>query len=558
MLLSRNFLPHSFGKLFATFAFSILSLTNIIAYDRLGINNLDDDFKDTCSVAYKSIDIDKTDDSLAVAIYNPDNATVPSPQTYSDTLWTNPISGNKVHIQRLSGVDTLVVKKKSVAIPIVEALGINFGVWAYDHFLFDKNWANINGKTIKHNLKSSWILDTDSYSGNQFSHPFHGSIFYNSARYHGQTYYASALYPLIGSCVWEYFCETNEPSYNDFLSTGFGGGIIGESTYRLSDVIFDNSKRGAERFFREIIATILNPSRGVHRLFTGQMWRVSPDRGKMVEPEPFSVNVELGGRFMTEMRHKNRHKDIGYVGVALDYGEHSDKKSHHKPFDFFQMRATLNLSSDDPTFSDLYIKGRIATKQMKSENDWHFDLALYQVYKYIDNYGENGKSQRLQRPGDFPLINEACSFGGGLYMEKTGCNTSFSNDFLIDAIPFGGTTADHFMPRRYNFASGFSVNNDMRFCLNKKMIVGDEFYFARLYVWKGSAVGDPTDRNKWFWGDKGNNSVFLNKAYVFINLPYNLKLHAEHQLYYRRTNYEAYPKVHAKSQEIRVGLVYSL
>ena len=551
--LSRE--SYSLGKLISLLAFFFLHTTIIMAG---GHNYILEDLNagDTLDIA--TLEINETADIDSI----PADTIAGQPEknifTNNDTTWTNPILGSRVHLQRIDDTDTLVTKKRKTVIPIVESLGINFSVWAYDRFFKNAGWAKVDGKTIKHNLGCTWILDPDSYSGNQFSHPFHGSMFYNAARYHGHSYYSSALFPLVGSFVWQYFCETNEPSYNDFLSTGIGGSAIGETTYRISDLLLDNSKRGVERFFREIIGGFLNPARGVHRLFSGQMWHVSPDRGKMVEPEPFSFDVSVGGRFMTEMRRERRHRSLGYVDFTLDYGEHYDEKDHHKPFDYFHVHAMLNLASSHPTFADLSINRRIARKQFASSHDWHYDLGLYQLYRYIDNYGENNTSESKRNPGDFPLLSEACSFGSGLYMEKTGRKISFSNDLLINAVPFGSTTADHFHPRRYNFASGFSITDEVRFCLNNKVIVGDEFYFARLYVWKGSKTGDPNDRNKWFWGDKGNNSIFLNKAYILINLPYHLKLKAEHQLYYRRTNHEVYPKVHAKSQEIRVGLVYSL
>jgi hypothetical protein len=288
------------------------------------------------------------------------------------------------------------------------------------------------------------------------------------------------------------------------------------------------------------------------------MWRRSGVRGKIVEPEPFSVDIGVGGRFLREFRHKGRHKQMGYVDFTLDYGEHYDEKDHHSPFDFFHVHALLNISGNDPTFSDIYIKGRIATLQFTTAGNWKYDLGFYQVYKYIDNYGENGKSESRQNAGDLPFVNEACSFGSGLYVEKVNRRTSFSNSLLIDGIAFGGTTADYYHPRRYNYASGFSITNDIRFCLNNKVVIGDELYFARMYVLKGSKEGDPTDRNNWFWGDKGNNSIFMNKAYIYLHLPYNLRLNAEHTLFYRRSNYEMYPHVHAKSQEFKVGLVYSL
>ena len=108
---------------------------------------------------------------------------------YPDTTWQSFTTGSRVHLQRLSPLDTLVIPKKNSFKPILESLAINFGVWGYDHFIRDEGWADVTGKTIKHNFKAGWSLDIDSYSGNQFSHPYHGSMFYNAARYHGHNYY---------------------------------------------------------------------------------------------------------------------------------------------------------------------------------------------------------------------------------------------------------------------------------------------------------------------------------------------------------------------------------
>lgn len=473
---------------------------------------------------------------------------------YPDTTWQSFTTGSRVHLQRLSLQDTLVITKKNSIKPILESLAINFGVWGYDHFLRDDGWADVTGKTIKHNFKAGWSLDIDSYSGNQFSHPYHGSMFYNAARYHGHNYYVSALYPLIGSCVWEYFCETNEPSYNDFLSTGIGGSAIGEVTHRVSDLVFDNSKRGVERLFRELVGGFINPARGVHRLFSGQMWRVGQNRGKIVEPEPFSLDVGIGNRYMKEMRGQHRQKNVAYVDFLMNYGQHYDGKDSHKPFDYFRLYALLNISGNDPTFSHIDIKGRIATKQFSTSKNWQYDLGFYQVYKYIDNYGDN----KTQRPGNYALLNEACSFAGGLYVEKTGRKLSFSNDFMVDGVGFGGTTSDYYKPRRYNYASGFSFRNDTRLCVNHILAVGNDLYFARMFVFKGTKKGDMEEANPYFWGDKGNNSILMNRAYLNINLKYNIKLNVEHILYYRRSNYDQYPHVRAKSYEMKLGLIYSI
>ena len=66
------------------------------------------------------------------------------------------------------------------------------------------------------------------------------------------------------------------------------------------------------------------------------------------------------------------------------------------------------------------------------------------------------------------------------------------------------------------------------------------------------------EANPYFWGDKGNNSILMNRAYLNINLKYNIKLNVEHILYYRRSNYDQYPHVRAKSYEMKLGLIYSI
>ncbi len=492
-------------------------------------------------------------DSISPMAYL-DEAEAPQPGLWlhADTVWRNPVTGSKVHLQRLSGTDTLVAADHSILKPVGEALAFNFGVWAWDHYLYDRQWADINARTIRTNLKSAFVLDNDSYSGNQFSHPYHGSMFYGAARYHGHSYYTAAVYPLIGSMVWEYFCENNLPAFNDFLSTGIGGSAIGEVTYRTSDIIFDNSKTGVGRVIRELVGGFLNPARGAHRLFSGEMWAVSPARGKHVQPEPFSLEVSVGNRYMHEMRGLHRSKNVGYVSFLMDYGDRFAKKDKPKPFDYFRMHMLLNLAGKNPTFSDLDIRGRIHGWQCSTKGDWRFDAGIYQVFRYLDNYG--GKND--ERPGNFALINEAMSFGVGLYTEKVGTHTSFSNDFLADGIGLGGTTADYYRPRRYSFASGYSLRNDARLTVNRLLSVGDDFYFARLYVHNGS--GDPERAGNYYWGDEGHNSIFLNRAYLRLRMQQSLTLKIEHVLYYRRSTLAHYKDVHAKSYEMNLGLVYSL
>jgi|GEM_PF-353766 len=471
---------------------------------------------------------------------------------HRDSTWVNFATGSRVHFIRLTRQDTLVTPDRAVAKPILESLAINFGVWGYDHWVKDRGWADVTSRTIHHNLTHDFVLDNDSYSGNQFSHPYHGSMFYNAARYHGHSYYTAALYPLIGSMVWEYFCETNRPAYNDFLSTGIGGTAIGEATFRASDLIFDNSKTGLGRVVRELAGSILNPARGIHRLFSGEMWRVSPVRGKHIQPAPFSAEVGVGNRYMRELRHHNRHKNVSYVDFLLLYGDHFWLQKDPKPFDYFRLHILLNTTPSQPTFSDVDIRGRLFGKQLEGRRGWQVDWAVYQNFRYLDNYGQKHE----QNPGDYALHCEAVSFGVGSYQQRIGKHHTFSNDFVFNIVPFGACTSDYYEARRYNFATGFSLRNEIRYSFNSRFTIGNDTYFARYFVPKGGRR--PDLRSDYYWGDRGHSSIWLSRTYVLVNVHRYLKAKAEHLLYYRRSYYTYYPEHHGKSIEVNLGLVYSL
>lgn len=475
-----------------------------------------------------------------------------------DSVWTDSATLQRVHLIQLSDNDTLRYLPTNAIKPILESLGINFGVWAWDHFVTDREWADINAHTIHTNLKHDWVLDTDSYSGNQFSHPYHGSMFYGAARYHGHGYYTAALYPLVGSMVWEYFCETNLPAYNDFLSTGIGGSALGEALYRTSDLVFDDTRRGVPRVLREIVGSLLCPARGIHRLFSGESWRVSESRGKMVAPQPFQFTIGVGERFMTEYRHRGTNKQVTYLDFTLNYGQRFHFNQRTKPFDYFRLHVLANLGGGNPTISDADIRGRIFGHSTDTKSGWQFDLGLYQNFRYVDNYAKGAEhaAQDGCSAGDLPLFAEAASFGVGTYAQKNNRHTAFANDFSLNGVGFGAVANEHFPTRRYNFASGFSLRDEISFSFYKCGRIGCDAYFGRFYTFKGG-YGAQQD-SPYYWGTRGHASVFLVRSFIEIPLWHYTLLSLQHKLWYRRSQYDYYPDIHAKSSEILLGLHYSI
>lgn len=505
-----------------------------------------------------------------------------------DSVWNDSITHIRTHLQR---PDTLTpytcalhfFGKKANGTPklpglqaLIEDISINALVFSWDHFVTDRQWARVTHETLHQNLTEGWVWDNDSFSGNQFSHPFHGSMFYNAAREHGNSYGVSLLYPLVGSLTWEVLCETNRPAVNDLLSTGIGGAAVGEVTHRVSDIFFDNTKRGPERVIREIVGTFLNPVRGLHRIMSGEMFRVNHfNAGKKEESMPYTFQMGVGDRYIYDrepIHHhtgERYHEHIPFLDFRFNYGDHFnhlDEGKSPRAYDQFSLYALVNVSADSPTVGELDIRGRIGSMQRQLPNQWKLDLGFYQNIKYIDHYNKDTD----QGSGNLAIISEAASFGTGLYIERQGHRTTLTHDFMLSAVPLGGSSADYYPLRRYNFGTGASLRYRFQFALNRYFSVGEDLYFMRLFILKGERpekLAIYTDNESQYqqemedginaWGDKGEQSIFQNRLYFNLNLYKNLHFNFHHEFYLRHGNYRYYPSITGKSHEWKFSINYA-
>ncbi|MBR1667436.1 MAG: DUF3943 domain-containing protein [Bacteroidaceae bacterium] len=506
-----------------------------------------------------------------------------------DSIWYDSISGTRTHLQRIDTLSPYTCPlhffgKRADGTPklpalqaMVENLGINALVFSWDHFVTDREWARVTNSTLHQNLTGGWVWDNDSFSGNQFAHPYHGSMFYNAAREHGLSYGVSLLYPLAGSLTWELFCETNRPATNDLLSTGIGGAAIGEVTHRASDIFFDNTKTGANRVLCEIIGTFLNPVRGLHRILSGEMFRVNHlYAGKKEEPEPYSFQIGFGDRYIhdvgaihPQIGHRY-HEHIPFFDIRFNYGNHYnnlDEGKATRAFDYFNIYALVNLDSDHPTVGELDISGRIGSIQRQLPHRWKLDIGFYQNIKYIDHYSYDGHED----PGNLTVISEAASFGAGFHAERQGIATTLKHDLQLSAVPLGGAAADYFPMRRYNFGTGFSLRHQFQYTWNRHITFGNQFYLLRLFIVKSAnpetlqqIIDDPEGHELDLrdginaWGDKGEQTVLQNRLFFQFNIARNLQLHLQHEFNLRHGNYRQYPSLTGKSHEWKAGLSYAL
>lgn len=513
----------------------------------------------------------------------------PDGRCQTDSIWHDTITGIRTHLQRpdtltpytcpihLFGKNTDGTAQSPTLQALAEDLSINALVFTWNRFVIDRDWAHVDAHTIRRNITDGWIWDNDSFSGNQFAHPYHGSMFYNAAREHGLSYGVSLLYPLAGSLTWELFCETNRPATNDFLSTGIGGAAIGEITHRVSDIFFDNTKTGTQRVLREIIGTFVNPVRGVHRILSGEMFRVNRlHAGKKEAPQPYTFQIGFGDRYIHDFGRP--HPSIGerysrhvpYLDIHFTYGNHYnnlDLGKATRAYDYFDIYALINLATHNPTIGELDITGRIGSIQRKMPHQWKLDIGFYQNIKYIDHYNNPGDED----PGNLPLISEAASFGAGFHAERQGTAITLKHSLMLSAVPLGGCAADYYPMRRYNFGTGFSIRHLFQFNYNRHIAFGNQFYLLRLFILKGAdptrlqqIIDDPEGHQTALidginaWGDQGEQTVLQNRLFFHLNITPNLQLHLQHELNLRHGNYRQYPSLTGKSSEWKAGISYAL
>jgi len=160
--------------------------------------------------------------------------------------------------------------------------------WTWNMLLQDQPWTYVSPRSWWKGVTQGFAWDDNRFSVNHFRHPYHGHLYFSSARSNGFGYWDGALYATVGSYLWECCTETHVASIPDMVTTSLGGAAVGETLYRASSLALDNTAVGSERFLREAMGAILNPPRGLVRLLTGRAWRAGSNPSNALDhvPEP--------------------------------------------------------------------------------------------------------------------------------------------------------------------------------------------------------------------------------------------------------------------------------
>ena len=267
--------------------------------------------------------------------------------------------------------------------PAIRVLTSDIFNWAVARYVYKFDWARVSTSDWKNSFTKGPEWDSDGFGINFIGHPHTGNFYFNTARSNGYSYWGSLPFAIEGSLIWEFFCENTRPSYNDLINTPISGAFLGEIFYRLSSNVLDDRTRGGERLLREVVAGIINPTRGLNRLVQGRMFRVVPK--EIYQKEPLNITLSGGIHKVNDNVNKNNifgtGSTNGMLNLQLDYGNPFEN-IRRKPFDLFRLRVELSYGTNRRLLDHVNGYGILAGKNSKPDR---LLVGLFQHYDYWRN-----------------------------------------------------------------------------------------------------------------------------------------------------------------------------
>lgn len=253
----------------------------------------------------------------------------------------------------------------NVLIPLIEVPALNVAIWGVNR-LRGEPWANISLSSMWANIQGPWEWDDDGFVVNGFSHPYHGSLAFSSARSSGLGFWTSIPFAFGSSLMWEVLMETEPPSKNDLIATTLGGIVLGEMLHRLSLLVLDG---GEPSVARSVLAFFVDPVGNLNYFLFGR-------RENAFFPHSSLFVRGLGGMtthlvdYTSEggVREERETGLQALVGFDVEQGLPGDDVPLQRPFDHFLARGRFWAFTDPQmaiTLSGLLFGGRFEAGSTK-------------------------------------------------------------------------------------------------------------------------------------------------------------------------------------------------
>jgi hypothetical protein len=413
-----------------------------------------------------------------------------------------------------------------------DVLLANYVQWAFCRYIREGGTLaefRISWESIAENLKAGLEWDDNHFSTNSFNHPYAGSLYFTSARANGYDYWESIPWAFAGSWHWEYMCEANHGAFNDWINTSIGGVALGESLFRLSTMVLDNTATGNGRVMRELGGFLLTPMRGFNRLVTGEAFDVHanpPDR----YPAYGGMRLDVGARVLGDERLWTSSSAKIFFRFAAVHGD-PFREEMNRPFDHFNFVFHVNHDNKPHSIAQITSVGYLFGNEVSRTERAQHILAAYQHSDYLDNEAFTYGAQ---------------SFGASFlsrFLTERGFETR--TEFHTNAIILGASKCDYFSisGREYDYGPGVGYK------FNASFGRGGREYFS---------VGHA---GAYIYSINGNDAQhFLNTTYLRASVPIRdyFVFGSEYVVYLADRRYAAYDDVHTRNPELRAYVSWIL
>jgi len=321
---------------------------------------------------------------LLIAVTAPVLVTAPGPATAA----TQPDSTTVNWDQHSALDDTFFVQPKRPLRAIGEIFGLNLLIWTFDRHIREggENPAfRIGFNSWKENLEAGFEWDDNNFATNQFSHPYHGSLYFNAARSNGYSFWESVPFTFGGSFLWEYFNEVHHPSMNDWISTSVGGSAMGEMLHRLATSVRNNEGSGSGRTWREVAGFAIDPVGGLNRVIDGD-WSRRHANPEDRHPRNYRARLDAGMRNVSDDRLFDADTTKAFMEFEFDYGD-PFFGDLGKPYSHFDMLLQLNFNDasligrfeSDGLLAGTFVKETEAASHIISAHLHHDYINTFQI-----------------------------------------------------------------------------------------------------------------------------------------------------------------------------------
>ena len=369
--------------------------------------------------------------------------------------------------------------------------------FSVNYFIRKKQFSFISLQSVSKNLHpSSWQWDADQFLTNQFSHPYHGSMYFNAFRSEGYSFGQSAMAVVAGSLMWEIAGEQDNPAPNDLINTTFGGIAWGEMIHRMGRKFTQNWRSGKRMNLLDVLGIVVDPMEGVSNL-SSKKRRQSMSR--FIDTTKMDIEFSAGSRQYN--REVNRAKLTGkqevFSRLYLQYG--SDVQHQKTPFSYFSLLVEVGTSDSALFFNLAQIRGLLTSwPGLLSKNRSRYSL-LTLDYDYYSNTAFSYGMQSAQ----FSFFSSYQPAYWLAIQGTIGCRLIGLAAVSVDQVYVGSK-------RNYDYGSGGGLSWAATVRLYKHFSFQTDVWFGWLTTLDGRnsvyRIGNTLSSLKYYW----KNRVFLS------------------------------------------------